>query len=130
MLLFISNQLILEQQRVRGRFHFYILPARNDLMPSMLLVPLGQCRGHMHLFDNVPPTHASVVSTEGNLALLRGIRNNALLGPPEIVVEQILKPHPRDEQEIPPVLPPLHHIVDRPVRTNFSVILPGSVEVL
>src|SRR5690242_16858802 len=53
--------------------------ARKDLMPAVLFVPLGERRGHVHLLDDVPPTHTGVVGAERNLAFLGGIRNNALL---------------------------------------------------
>src|SRR5580692_9378263 len=110
--------------------HLHFLPARKNLVPSMLFVPLGQGRGHMHLFDDVAPAHPSVISAERNLPFLRSVRDNALLRPPEVIVKQILEPHPRNKQEVPPVLPPLHHIIDSPVRTNLPIVLPRSVKVL
>src|SRR5229473_8161743 len=96
--------------------HLDFLAARKNLVPPMLLIPLGQGSGHVHLLNNVPPPHPSVVSAERYLPLLRRIRDNALLRPPEVVIKQVLKPHPRNKQEVPPILPPLHHILNRPVR--------------
>src|SRR5213076_580952 len=61
---------------------------------------------------------------------LRSVRNDALLGPSEIIIEQILEPHARDKQKVPAILTPLHDIVNRPVRTNLAIILSSSVEVL
>ena len=84
----------------------------------------------MHLLDNVPPSHTRVVSAERNLPFLGSVRNNALLRPPEVIVEQILEPHPRNKQEVPPILPPLHNVVNSPVRPHLPIILPGSIEVL
>src|SRR5580700_5885871 len=110
--------------------HLHFLSTRENLVPPVLLVPLGKRGRHVHLLNDVPPAHARVVRAERNLAFLRGIRNNALLGPPEVVVEQILKPHPCDEQEVPPVLPTLHHILNAPVRTDLPVILSRSIKVL
>src|SRR5437879_4795461 len=99
--------------------HLHFLAARKNLVPPMLFIPLGQRSSHVHLLDDVPPSHARVVSAERNLPLLRRIRDNALLGSAEVVVKQILKPHSRNKQEVPPILPPLHHIIDSPVRTNL-----------
>src|SRR5258708_19509016 len=94
--------------------HLHFLATRKNLVPPMLLIPLGQGSGHVHLLDDVPPSHARVVSAERNLALLRRIRDNALLRPPEVIVKQILKPHPPNNQQVPPILPPLHPTLDPP----------------
>ncbi len=130
MLLFIGDDFIVQHQRVIHVIEIDLLAAREDLMPPMLLVPFGKRRGHVHLLDDIAPSHARVVSAERNLTFLRGVRNNALLRPPEVVVEQILEPHARDEQEVPSVLPPLDDIVDSPIGPHLPVILPGSIEVL
>ena len=63
----------------------------------MLFVPFAERGRHVHLLDDVPPADARVVSAEADLAFLRRIRDNALFRPAEIVVEQILEPHPSDE---------------------------------
>src|SRR5208283_3722663 len=107
--------------------HLHFLPARKNLVPPVLFIPFGQGSRHVHLLNDVPPPHPGVVSAERNLPLLRRIRDNALLRPPEIIVKQILKPHPRNKQKVPPVLPTLHHIVHSPVRTNLPIVLSGSV---
>ena len=57
----------------------------------------------MHLLDDVAPAHAGVVSAEGDFAFLRGVRDDALLGAAEVVVEEILEPHAGDEEEVPAV---------------------------
>jgi hypothetical protein len=49
---------------------------------------------------------------------------------PEVVVKEILEPHSRDEQEVPPVLTPLHHVVNRPLRTDLAIVPARSIEVL
>ena len=77
----------------------------------MLLVPLGERGGHVHLLDDVAPADAGVVGAEGDLAFLRGVGNDALLGAAEIVVEQILEPHAGDEQEVPAVAAALLDVV-------------------
>src|ERR1700679_768414 len=79
-------------------------------------------------FDYVAPAHPRVISAEADLAFLRSIGNDALLSASEIVVKQILKPPPGKKKEIPSVLPPLYNIVNRPIRTNFAIILVRSAE--
>src|SRR5580704_10700193 len=103
----------------------HALPAGENLMPAVLFVPLAQRGGHMHLLDDVPPTHPGVVSAKRNLTFLRGVGDNALLGPPEIVVEQILEPHARHEQQVPAVAPAFEYIVQCPTCRNVSILAPG-----
>jgi hypothetical protein len=57
----------------------------------------------VHLLDDVAPAHARVVGAEADLAFLRGVGDDALLGAAEVVVEQILEPHAGDEEEVPAV---------------------------
>src|SRR5258708_4406377 len=78
-----------------------LLPAKISWRPCS--IPLGECRCHVHLLDDVAPADARVVGAEGDFTLLRGIRDDAHLGAAEVVVEQILEPHPGDEQEVPAV---------------------------
>src|ERR1017187_1421321 len=108
---FVRDNLFTKIERVLLIFHIHFFAACEDLVTPMLLVPLGERRSHVHLLDDIAPAHARVVGAETDLTFLRGIRNDALLGAPEVVIEQILEPHPSDKQEIPPVLPPLHHVV-------------------
>src|ERR1700679_2668732 len=69
----------------------------------MLLVPLGEGGGHVHLLDDVAPAYAGVVGAEADLTLLCGVGDDALLGAAEVVVEEVLEPHAGDEEEIPAV---------------------------
>src|SRR5579864_902802 len=97
----VADNLVLQNQMMFGTAEVDAFAAGKNLMPAVLLVPLGQRGGHVHLLDDVPPSHSSVVSAKGNLSLLRGVGNNALLGPAEIIVKQILEPHARHEQQVP-----------------------------
>src|SRR6202042_543785 len=80
-----------------------LLATGEDLVPAMLLVPLGEGGGHVHLLDDVAPAHACVVGAEADLALLCGVGDDALLGAAEVVVEEVLEPHAGDEEEVPTV---------------------------
>src|SRR5260370_1365579 len=80
-----------------------LLAAGEDLVTAMLFVPLGEGGGHVHLLDDVSPAHAGVVGAEADLTFLSGVRNNALLSPAEVVVEEVLEPHAGDEEEVPTV---------------------------
>ena len=84
--------------------HAHLLAAGEDLVAAVLLVPLGQRGGHVHLLNDVAPADAGVVGAEADLAFLRGVGNDALLGAAEVVVEQILEPHAGDEEEVPAVV--------------------------
>ena len=83
--------------------HADLLAAGEDLVTAVLLVPLGQRGGHVHLLDDVAPAHAGVVRAEADFAFLRGVGDDALLGAAEVVVEQILEPHAGDEEEVPAI---------------------------
>src|SRR5271166_5724449 len=80
MLRFAGDDLIFQYQMMFRAAELHALAAGENLMPAMLLVPLGQRGRHVHFLDDVPPTHPGVVSAKRNLSLLRGIRNDALLG--------------------------------------------------
>ncbi len=108
--------------------HANLLAARKDLVPAVLLVPLGQSRGHVHFLNNVAPAHARVVSAEADLAFLRGVGNDALLGAPEVVIEQILEPHAGDEQEVPAVGAALLDVIHGAVALHAAVVFAGGVE--
>src|SRR5262249_26825586 len=58
-------------------------------------------------------------------AFLRGIRNNALLGAPEIVVVKVLEPHAGDEQEVPAVLATLLDVFDGAFAVNLAILCVG-----
>ena len=105
-----------------------LLAAGEDLVPAVLLVPLGERGRHVHLLDDVPPADARVVGAEADLALLRRIRNDAALGAAEVVVEQILEPHARDEQEVPAVRAALLDVGHRAVARDLAVVLARRAE--
>src|SRR5262249_29306309 len=106
----------------------YRLVAGEDLMTAMLLVPFREGWRHVHRLDDVPPRDPGVVGAEGNLALLRGIRNDAHLGTPEVVVEEILEPHACDEQEVPAIGTTLLDVRHRAVAADLAVILSSRAE--
>src|SRR5437762_3265283 len=97
-------------------------------MPSILFVPFGESRGHMHLLYDVAPANAGVVSAERNLTFLSRVRDDALLGAAEVIVEQILKPHSRYEQEIPSVGPSFLDVLHRAIPGNLAVVLARGAE--
>ena len=74
----------------------------------------------MHLLDDVAPADSGVVGAERDLPFLRRIRNDAALGAPEVVVEEVLEPHPRDEEEVPAVAAALLLILDRAVAADAA----------
>src|SRR5258706_15353910 len=97
-------------------------------MSSVLVIPLCERRGHMHLLDDIATAHAGVIGTEGYFAFLRRVRNNALLGATEIIVEQILKPHPRYEQEVPTIRAPFLDIFNRSIPAHLAVVFARGAE--
>ena len=99
-----------------------------NAMLSILLIPLGDRRCLVHVFDNLPPADPGIVGAEGDLTQLRRIRNDAHFGAAEVVVEQVLKPHSGDEQEIPGVAAPLLDVFDRPITRHLSITLSGKTE--
>ena len=120
--------LFAQHQRVVLAVQRHALAAGEDLVPAVLLVPLGERGGHVHLLDDVAPADAGVVGAEGNFAFLRGVGNDALLGAAEIVIEQILEPHAGDEQEVPAVAAALLDVVHRAVLADLAVVLAGGAE--
>src|SRR5438874_364733 len=96
-------------------------------MPAVLFVPLGQRCRHVHLLDDVPPTHAGVVSAERDLTLLRGIWDDALLSTAEVVVEQILKPHSSNEQEVPAIAAALFDVVASTIPGHLAITSGGGL---
>ena len=88
---------------------------------AVRLVPFGDAGGLVHVLDDLPPADTGVVCTERNLTKLRRVRNDAHLGAAEIVIEQILEPHARDEQEVPAVGAALLNVFDRPIALDPAV---------
>ncbi len=107
-----------------------LLTAGEDLVASMLFVPLGQRGGHVHLLDDVSPTHTGVVGAEADLAFLGRVRNDALLRAAEVVVEEILEPHTCDEQEVPTIGAAHLDVFHRAVRRDLAVVAAGRAEAL
>src|SRR5687768_455212 len=75
-----------------------------DCVTTVLFIPFRKVSGLVHVFDNLSPTDPRVVSTEGNLTLLRSIGNYTHLGAAKIIVEKILKPHALDAEDTPNVV--------------------------
>src|SRR5437879_10522042 len=92
-------------------------------MITLSLESRGYALVLMHILDDLPPSNTGVIRAEGNLALLRGVRNDAHFRAAEVVIEQILEPHPRDEQEVPRIaLPALHGVFVGALRRCASVL--------
>src|SRR6478672_1911484 len=94
-----------------------------DSMFAVLLVPLGDGRGLVHVLDDLPPADSGGVRAEGNFTQLRRIRNDAHLGASEVIVEQILEPHSSNEQEVPGIVAALLNVYHRSVAGNLSITL-------
>ena len=87
-------------------------------------VPLRHGRILVHVFDNLAPANAGVVSAERNLPLLRSIGDDAHFRTAEVIVEEVLKPHSGNEQEIPGVLfAALLGVFEGSIGTRISVFL-------
>src|SRR5262245_7883726 len=99
-------------------------------MPPAIFVPFRERRRHMHLLDDLAPAYAGVVGAERDLAFLRRVRNDALLGAAEIIVEQILEPHPSDEKHIPAVVAAPLYVLQGPVGPHFAVLPTARAEAL
>src|SRR5262245_54137327 len=104
--------LLIQAERVRPGGERRLLAARENLVAAMFFIPPGQCRRHMHLLDNLAPADARVVSAERDLAFLSAVRDDAHLGAPKVVIEQVLKPHSRDKQEVPPVFASIEDVLE------------------
>ena len=92
----------------------------------MLVIPFSHRRVLVHVLDNVAPSDTRIVRAEANFTFLRSVRNDAHLGAAKIVVEQILKPHPGDKQEVPTIGTSLLDIVSATVTTDFPIVLAGQ----
>src|SRR5690348_15468497 len=75
-----------------GRREWHVMAAGVDLVPAPGLEPFGGCRAHVHLLDDFPPPDTRIVRAEGDLSHLGRVRDDAHLGAPEVVIEQILEP--------------------------------------
>src|SRR5947209_4048017 len=79
--------LLIQSERMICRGQRHAFAASENLVATVLFVPLRERRRHVHLLNNLPPAYACVVSAERNLSLLRGIRNDAHFGSAEIIVK-------------------------------------------
>src|SRR5208283_508598 len=99
-----------------------------DFMLAVGLVPLGDGRVFVHVFDDLAPADAGVVGAEADFALLRAVGNDAHFGAAEIVVEEILEPHACDEQEVPRILlAALQGIFVSAFRRSLAVLAGGTL---
>src|SRR6185503_21102438 len=97
-------------------------------MTSVLLIPLRNGRILVHVLDDVSPTDACVVSTEGNLTFLCSVRNDAHFRAAEVVVEEILEPHACDEEKVPTIRTSLLNVLRAALTVDAAVILAGQAE--
>src|SRR6266478_3400364 len=97
-------------------------------MPPMFFVPLSNGGVLVHVLDYVAPANTRVVSTEANFTFLRSVGNNAHLGASKVVVEQILKPHARDKQEVPTIGAALFDVLGTAVAANLAVVFSSQAE--
>ena len=104
--------------------------AGEDFVAAVLLVPLGEGAGHVHLFDDVAPADAGVVGAEGDFTFLGGVGDDALLGAAEVVVEEVLEPHAGDEEEVPAVAAAELNVLDGAVGGDLSVVAACGSEAL
>ena len=107
-----------------GKRNFFA--ASKDLMSSILFIPFCHCGVLVHVFNDISPADASVISAETNLAFLSAIRDDAHLSAAEIVVEQILKPHPRNEKKIPAIRAALGDILITAIAAYPAIVFPSQ----
>ena len=117
---------LIQLQLMAGIVENDLLAAGKDFMTAVLLIPLGERCGHVHFLDDIAPAHAGVIGAEADLALLRGVRNDALLGAAEVIVIQVLEPHTGDKQEVPAVLAAPLDIFDGAVPLHAAILLVGA----
>src|SRR5271169_6244997 len=65
----VGDDLVLQDQMMLRTTELHALAAGKNLMPAVLLIPLGQRGGHVHLLDDVPPSHPGVVRAKRDLPL-------------------------------------------------------------
>ena len=99
-----------------------------NLVTPVLFIPLCDGRILVHVLNDVAPANAGVVSAETDFTLLRTIRDDAHFGSAEVIVEQILKPHACDEEEVPAVRATLLDVIFGAFAVNATVILARQAE--
>src|SRR5258708_5955203 len=82
-----------ENEIVDLLIQFDFLTAGKNLVTTVLFIPFCYRRILVHVLDDVSPSYACIISTEGNLTLLSAVGNNAHFRATEVVVEEVLKPH-------------------------------------
>ena len=97
------------------------LPLGINLVLAVRLVPFGHRGGLVHVLDDLAPADSSVVRAERDFALLRCIRDDAHLGPSEVVVEKVLEPHAADDEGVPRIGAPFQRILKCPVGARIAV---------
>src|SRR5438552_14842652 len=105
-----------DQMMFRG-LQLDFLSLGENLVSSVGFVPFGQAGCLMHVFDDLPPPHARIVSAEGNLPFLGSVRYDAHLGAPEVIGPQVLKPHTFDAEHAPVIL----------IRSRLHAVIPVTV---
>src|SRR5262249_12578458 len=124
----IQHQVVLvslERDRMAASVHF---------MLAVRPVPFCNAGCLVHVLDDLSPADSGVVSVERDLTELGRVRNDAHFSPTEVVVEEVLKPHSRNEQEVPWIVAALLDVFHRSVARNLSVTFSrqtkGLVELL
>src|ERR1039458_8621340 len=125
---FVGDNGFAQDQGVFLAFQLDGLAAGKNLVLAVLLIPFREGRGHVHLLDDVAPADAGIVGAEGDLAFLGGVGDDALFGAAEIVIEEILKPHTGDEEEVPAIAAALLDVVHGAVFADRAVVLAGGAE--
>ena len=104
----------------------HILSFGIDLVPPVFFVPLRHSRILVDVLDDFAPANSCVVGAEADFPLLRRVRDNAHFRAAEVVIEQILKPHSRNEKNVPPITSPLRHILVGSVGADTPIEFPGA----
>src|SRR5690349_24962872 len=124
-----SHQInFIQNQAVARVGHLDVLATSENLVSTMLLIPLRDGRVLVHVLDDVSPTDSRIVGAEGNLAFLRAVRDDAHFGATEIVVEEILEPHSRDKQEVPAIRTALLDIIFAAIAADLAVVLTSQAK--
>src|SRR6266478_1723304 len=113
---------LIEFQVVRLVRHLNFFAAGKYFVTAVLLIPLRDGRILVHVFDDISPAYACVICTEGDLAFLSSVRDNAHLRATKIIVEEVLEPHAGDEKKIPTICTTLLNIGLATVAAHLAII--------
>src|SRR4029453_18581252 len=105
-----------------------VLSSCKNLVTSILFIPLSNSGVLVHVLNNVAPTDSVVVGTERNLTFLGAVRNDAHFGAAKIVVEKILKPHTRDEEEVPAIRASPSDVLFRSRAIDLAVVFSSQAK--